>query len=284
MAFGKKTEQKPEYVLGLDNTPVRNYDVYIMKPLEKMISFLAAFIVGALIGYLFYGGLAEDEFGNPTQTTYILDIVICGIVGTIAGKIFLKSRVESIINKRQSALRGQFRELLDTLAASIASGRNVHDAIIGAYDDMGIIYSQDDYIMQELMVIKRGMANSIAIEELLMDFGERSSIDDIKDFAGVFETCSKRGGNMKDIIRTTQQILSEKMNVKENIVTVLSSSALEQKIMLIMPILIVVILKTSDSGFSDNFKSSSGIVSTTIAVLCFIGSYYLSKAIMKIKV
>lgn len=282
--MGKKEKQKPEYVLGLDNIPVRNYDVYIMKPLEKIGYFLGAFIVGALIGYLFYGGLAKDEFGNATRTTYILDVLICGISGFIAGKLFVSGRVKSIIAKRQSVLRRQFRELLDTLSASIASGRNVHDAIIGAYDDLGIIYSEDDYIMEELLVIRRGMANSIAIEDLLMDFGERSDIDDIKDFAGVFETCSKRGGNMKDIIRSTQQILSEKMNVKESIVTLLSSSALEQKIMLVMPVLIVALLKTSDSDFASNFATSSGVAATTIGVICFIGSYYLSKAIMKIKV
>lgn len=284
MKIGKQKEQKPEYVLGLDNIPVRNYDVYIMKRGEKILNFLAAFIVGALVGYLFYGGLAKDEFGNPTKMTYILDVVICGVVGIIAGKMFLPSRVASIIAKRQTVLRRQFRELLDTLSASIASGRNVHDAITGAYDDMGIIYAQDDYIMEELMVIKRGMANSIAIEDLLMSFGERSGIDDIKDFAGVFETCSKRGGNMKDIIRSTQQILTEKMNVKEGIITLLSSSAMEQKIMLVMPILIVLLLKTSDSDFASKFTSTSGVAATTVAVVCFVGSYFLSKAIMKIKV
>lgn len=285
MLLKKKNKvDKPEYVLSLDNTPVRNYDVYRMKPLEKMVYFLIAFIIGAAVAYLFYGGLGKNQYGEATTKTYVLNIVICSAAGLIFAKIFIPSRTQSIIEKRRNELKRQFRVLLDTLTTSIGSGKSVHDAFTSAYADLGIIYSSDDYIMEELQVIQRGLANNIVIEDLLLDFGARSGIDDIISFAGVFETCSKRGGNMKDIIHSVQQILGDKMSVEEGITTVLSSSAMEQKIMLIMPIFIIGLIKFSDEDFSDKFATSSGIAATTIGVVCFIAAYLIGKAIMKIKV
>ena len=280
----KNKEEKPEYVLSLDNTPARNYDVYRMKPMEKMVYFFVAFIIGAAIAYLFYGGLGKNKYGEATTKTYILNIVICSVAGLIAAKFFIPSRTKSIIDKRRNELKRQFRVLLDTLTTSIGSGKSVHDAFTSAYADLGIIYSKDDYIMEELQIIQRGLANNIVIEDLLLDFGARSGIDDIISFAGVFETCSKRGGNMKDIIHSVQQILGDKMSVEEGITTVLSSSAMEQKIMLVMPIFIVGLIKFSDEDFADKFATSSGIAATTIGVACFVGSYLIGKAIMKIKI
>ncbi|MCR5726423.1 MAG: hypothetical protein K6G24_03055 [Lachnospiraceae bacterium] len=285
MLFKKKDkEEKPEFVQALDNTPARNYEVYKMKPSEVLIYFLIAFAIGAAVGYLFYGGLGKNEYGEATTKTHVLNIIICSVAGLISAKLFIPSRRKSIIEKRRNELKRQFRVLLDTLTTSIGSGKNVHDSFVSAYDDLGIIYSEDDYIMEELQIIRRGLANSIVIEDLLNDFGERSGIDDIKSFAGVFETCSRRGGNMKDIIHSIQQILGDKMNVEENIVTVLASSAMEQKIMLVMPVMIIALVKFSDEDFGSKFATSSGIVATTVGVVCFAVSYIIGKSIMKIKV
>lgn len=101
----KKKEKEPQYFISDTNMKTLNYRVYYMKPLEKTMYFLMAFIVGAAVGYLFYGGLAVDEFGNPTKTTYILNITISGIVGIAAGIAFIPIRTKTIIKKRTQDLK-----------------------------------------------------------------------------------------------------------------------------------------------------------------------------------
>ena len=77
MFFKKnKKEKEPQYYTSATNMPVLNYKVYYMSKLEKSIYFLLAFLVGAAVGYLFYGGLAKDEYGNATMATYILDFIV----------------------------------------------------------------------------------------------------------------------------------------------------------------------------------------------------------------
>ena len=68
--------------------------------------------MGAAVGYLFYGGIGKDEFGQPTTLTYVLNTLIPATVGTVAGIFFLPIRTEQIIKKKKEALKLQFRDML----------------------------------------------------------------------------------------------------------------------------------------------------------------------------
>lgn len=280
----EKKEKEPQYYLSATNTPTYNYKVYYMSPLEKSLYFLLAFVVGAAVGYLFYGGLAKDEYGDPTRMTWILNITISSIVGLVAGKLYVPIRTKQIKNKKQSDLKLQFRELLDALATSIGSGKNVVDSFKAAHDDLSIIYSEDASIIKELNIVLDGLNNNIDIEKSLLDFGIRSGIDDIVSFANVFETCYRKGGNIKDVIKNTQQIISEKMEVEMEIQTIVSGSKNEQMIMTVMPILLVAVIKLMSPEFAANFATPSGIISTTIAVVMFVASYFIGNVVLAIKI
>ena len=280
----KEKELEPQYYMSETNMPVLNYRVYYMGKLEKILTFLFAFAVGAAVGYLFYGGIGKDVDGNPTQTTHILNITISGIVGLIAAKIYMPMAVKRKIEKRHLELRLQFRELLDTLNTSIGSGRNVTDLFKSAYDDLRLIYPDDSYIVRELLVINSGLDNNIPIERLLKDFGERSNIDDVSSFANIFETSYRKGGNIKDIIDSTQQIISDKMEVELEIQTIITSSATELNIMSVMPIAIIAMIKLMSAEFADNFVTPVGIASSTIALVMIVIAYVVGKWIMNIKV
>jgi len=279
----KEKELEPQYYMSETNMPVLNYRVYYMGKIEKILTFLLAFAVGAAVGYLFYGGIGKDVDGNPTQTTHILNCIVSGISGLIAAKIYMPMAVKRKIEKRHLELRLQFRELLDTLNTSIGSGRNVTDSFKSAYDDLRLIYPDDAYIIRELLVINSGLDNNISIERLLRDFGDRSNIDDISSFANIFETSYRKGGNIKEIIDSTQQIISDKMEVELEIQTIITSSATELNIMSVMPIALVAMIKLMSTDFAANFVTPAGIASSTIALILIVIAYIVGKRIMNIK-
>ena len=280
----EKKVLEPQYYVSATNVPTYNYRVYYMKTMEKVLYFIIAFIVGAAVGYLFYGGLAKDEFGSPTVMTWVLNILISSVVGVVAGILYLPMRTEQILKKRQNNLKLQFREMLDALSTSLGSGKNIMDSFKSAYDDLSIIYSQETDIIKELLIILDGMANNVDIEKSLMDFGLRSGIEDIESFANVFETCYRKGGNIKDVIKNTQQIISEKMEVEMEIQTVVAASSNEQMIMTVLPIALIAIIKMMSPEFGDNFTTPAGILATTIAIIMFIVAHFVGKAVLAIKI
>ena len=279
-----KKEVQPQYYISKTGLQTYNYNVYNMTFFEKAVYFVIAFIVGAAVGYLFYGGIGKDSFGRNTTLTYILDIFFCVSVGTAVGIMFLPIRRTQIINKRRNELRLQFRELLEAVSTSIGSGNNVVNSFMSAYQDLGLIYSEDAFIIQELKIILDSFANNIPIESTLKDFAQRSGIQDIQNFADVFETCYGAGGDIKDVIKSTYDIISEKMEIEMDIATTITSSKTELTTMTFMPIVLIGLIKLSNPESAANYTTTSGIISTTIAAVMFVAAYYVGRRVMDIKV
>ena len=280
----KNKKLEPEFYSSATNMPTINYNVYYMKPAEKALTFLLAFVSGALVGYLFYSGIGRDEFGQRTLLTWILDITIPAVVGIAAGVLFLPMRVKSVITKRRTVLAHQFRDLLDGLTTSLGAGKNVNDAFISVYDDLKIQYNENAYIVREMEVILSGIQNNVAIEDVLSDFGARSGIDDIKSFADIFRISYRKGGNIKDVIRNTHEILSDKMEISEEIETIVAATKMEQNIMIIMQIALNGIIKIMSPEFAHNFVTPVGIIATSVSIVIFVVAYYIGKAVMDIKI
>lgn len=280
----EKKPQEPQWLMSATNLPTYNYRVYNMSFKQKLISFLIAFAAGAAVGYLFYGGIGVDEYGQPTGTTRFLNIFIPAVVGTIAGILYIPMRRKSLLDKHKKELAIQFRDMLDALTTSLGAGKNVNDSFAATYEDLKIQYEADAHIIKELEVILSGMNNNIAIEDVLQDFGNRSDNDDIRSFASVFKICYRKGGNIKDVIRTTHSILSEKMEISEDIETLVTSNKMEQNIMILMPIALISVIKLMSPEFAANFVSPSGIISTTFSIVIFVVAYFVGKKVLDIKI
>lgn len=287
MGIFKKKEKEPmepQWYMSATHIEALNYKVYYLNAKEKIGYFMLAFVVGALVGYLFYGGLAKDAYGNPTVMTYILNVVITGGVGLIAGKLFLPMRARQIRDKRIKQLKVQFRDMLDGITTSLGAGNNVINSFNAVYNDLKVQYSEDAFIIKEIEIILSGVNSNFDIEDMLEDFGRRSGVSDIDSFANVFKVCYRKGGNIQEVIHSTHSILSQKMTINEDIETTISGSKMDQNIMLIMPVLLIAMIKMMSPEFAENFTSMAGIISTTIAIGCFGIAYYVGKVFMDIKV
>lgn len=285
--FGKKkaeTEQEPQYYRSFTGELIRNYKVYYFSGSEKLLYFIGAFVVGAAVGLLFYGGLAKNEFGQSTRLTYILDLLIILICGFAAGKLFLPVRQKQLLESRKKKLRKQFRDMLEALTTALGAGKNVQDAFLSVQEDMKNQYEEGADILTELEAINNGIANGFVLEKLLANFGARSGIDDIQNFADVFEITYRMGGNVKETLRNTSEIIGDKMSVEEEIETTVSGSKSEQAIMLVMPVLLIGMIKVSSPEFGSNFATSSGVIATTIGVALFIISYFVGKRLLEIRI
>ncbi len=284
MSKKKKAHTESLYEVSGTNRKMINYKVYRMTANEKALYLILAFVIGAAVAYLFYGGIGKDEHGNATVVTYVCDIVIMTIVGLAAAKLFMPIRKERIIAERKKKLRSQFIDLLDSLATSISSGKNVPNAFMAAREDLLVQYQPDAFIVQEVDNIISGIQNNIDVGSMLLNFGERSGIQDIRTFGRVFETAYSKGANLKEVIRNSHVILSNKCEIEAEIETKVASNKNEQNIMIVMPVILILMIKMAGSDFAANFTTPTGIVCTTIAVGAFVIAYLIGRKILNIEV
>lgn len=256
-----KKVQEPQYINSALNTPMLNYKTYVMNGQEKTITFLLAFIVGGIVGLTFYGGQFRDADGVVTTATSISNLITFVLVGIAAWFIFYPMRCQQLKNKRKKELTQQFRSLLEALAVSLSSGMNMSESLVSAYNDLKIEYSENAYIISEVKEMIDGIQNNIPIEDMMKSLGERSEIEDIKNFGTVFEICYRAGGNMKDIVRRTNNIISEKIEISNEIETALASNKSQFSAMMVIPVVLMLMLRMMSSSFAASFATIPGIIS-----------------------
>ena len=82
-----------------------------MKFSEKVLYFLLAFVAGAAVGLLFYGGIGKDEFGHVkiNQDSYILLKELNGLK-TVNKKVIVSTDEEIKINPRSRSAKLRIAE------------------------------------------------------------------------------------------------------------------------------------------------------------------------------
>lgn len=280
--MNKRVEKGPKYIASPLNNDMINYAEYYLSAPEKIFFFLLTFLAGGLAGQVFYGGLFKVD-GEATTATFISNLVVFCVIGGIAAKVFIPVLRDRMREKRSRKLEKQFINMLDGLASSLAAGNTVNDAFVNAKDDMRNQYSEEEVIVQEVSEIVLGLENGKTLEEMIAAFGARSNSEDIENFSNVISNCYRMGGNFKDVIRKTRDIISEKSVIADEITTKLASNKLQHNAMCIMPIALVAMLKMSSSSFADNLASALGVVVTTMAIGLFVASYFWGQKIIDIR-
>lgn len=278
----KEKIQEPEFINSPLNNPMPNYAVYIMSKAENFIVRSVSFIAGGLVALIFYGNLFMVD-GFATLATHISNVVVFVILGLLAIKFLVPMYKKRCLEKRKNALKQQFRDMLESLAASFSSGSNVQMAFESAVEDLKMQYSSKDFIVKEMEEVINGMKQNINVEIMLENFGKRSGNEDIVSFADVFSVCYRKGGNMNSVIHRTHSVISEKMAVADEIETKLTSNKMQHNVMSVMPIAVVAMLRFTNESFAANFATPVGVIVNTIAIGIFVGAYIYGNKIVDVK-
>lgn len=197
----------------------------------------------------------------------------------------LKKKRKDCNNKRLLELSLQFRELMNSIIATLHAGYSIENAFSKAYQDMSLLYGKKSYICIEISVIVKALKNNRNIEDLLDDFANRSGITDIKDFSEIFRIAKRSGGDMPAIMQQTVDVISDKMDVRRKISTIIASKKLEQSIMNLVPFGIVLYIEASSPGFFNSmYHCLSGILIMSVVLSVYIFAYVLAEKITDIKI
>ncbi|MCM1303561.1 MAG: type II secretion system F family protein [Lachnospiraceae bacterium] len=155
------------------------------------------------------------------------------------------------IERTKKELTAQFRECILSVSASLRAGYAVENAFRECRRDMELLYGEGALICGELDYIRRGLDINITLEELLADLAARSGCPGIREFAQVFVLAKRNGGSMPDIIRSSAAVIGRKIELQQEIATMLSGKQMEQNIMKLMPFGILLYISVTNHGYFD---------------------------------
>lgn len=243
------------------------YEKYKLSYKEIMlIVVISAFIIGC-ISYLFYRSFIVIIFLSP------LSILI------------YKSRKKQLINKRLKELNLQFKDCILSISASLTTGYSIENSLKESYKEMKILYGERSLIGIELINMIRQVDVNIPIEKVFFDFAKRTDLEDVKLFVSVFQIAKKGGGDLTKVIKSTANNISQKIEVKKEIDTLISGKRYEQTLMNIIPMLIILYINySSPELLKPLYKNLLGVIIMTACLIVYVFAYCLSKTIVNIEV
>ena len=224
-------------------------------------------VLDMLIAYVFYKSLPA------------FFILMPGVI------VYVRYRYRMYLADKKALLSLQFRESILAVSTSLNAGYSVENAFIEAYHDMRKMYGEEAPITREYHRMVLRLRDNEQIEDLIRDFARRSEIEDISDFAGVFEAAKRIGGDMTAIIKRAAANISEKIEVKREIETSMSSRKLELKIMIAVPFFILLYLQVSSGEFvSVLYHNLTGQMIMTAALILYLCGILTAVKIVNIEV
>lgn len=261
--FGKKKEPVLPREDGLTD-----YDCYIMSKQERLLNLALAAAGLFAIGYVFYHS-----------------IILSLLLALFAVK-FPEIRTNQIIAKRKRQLTLQFKDMLYSLSSALSVGKSVETGIRDALQDLRVIYPDPETdILVEMEYILRGIGMNNTVESMFLQFAERAHLEDIDNFVDIFVTCKRTGGDLMEVMRSTSNTIGEKIEVKQEIDTLISGKKYEFNFMMVLPVIMVLFLTlTSGDYMAPVFETLVGRLAMTAAIAIFALAYAVGSKVMKITV
>lgn len=257
--------------LALNDEKLRlipDYSVYEMSLLEKSIHVVLAAVVIYVFAFIFYRSHVISLLCTPLSLLYP------------------RIRKAELLARRRKELNLQFKDMLYSLSSSLSAGKSMENSFREILRDLSVLYPDPcDYIIIEVEQMARRLEMNETVEAVLSDFARRAHMEDVDNFVDVFQTCKRAGGNMVEVMRNTSGIINDRIEIGQEIDMMLAERRFEQKILNVMPVLMIVLLSaTAWEYMKPVFTTTAGRLVMTIAIGILAGAFFLSRKIMDIRI
>lgn len=247
--------------------PETNYTQYKFSRREVVIYILKGALFTAVIAWLFYDSVAAWALLMPFA-------------------IFsLKKEKQRQCQKRKRRLELEFREVILSVSSNLQAGYSVENAFHEAYRDIVLLCGKECVMAVELRLMFRKLENNEQLETVLANLAHRSGVQDIRDFADIFQIAKRGGGDMRGIIANTADIIGDKQEVRREIETVVCEKKLEQLIMRYIPFFIVFYISLTTKGYFESlYHNVFGWIIMSVSLVIYVFACRMSDRILDIEV
>lgn len=244
----------------------RNYFTGTPDTKEEIRCWLEGIGIVFLFSYFFYRSAAAILFLSPLSYRY------------------QKLRKKQVIRYQQEQLELQFKDTILAVGTNLQAGYSMENAFVESYQDIVRIYGKNSHMAKELQIIRQGLNNGKTLEELLLNLAGRCPGGEIAEFAEVYSIACKTGSRWKEVISKTVSVISEKIEIKEEIELTIHGKKTESRIMCMIPFFILLYMDVTSQGYFDVlYHNVIGILIMSACMGVYIAAYLLSEKITEIE-
>ena len=197
----------------------------------------------------------------------------------------VKTQLKRHEHKRQERIAVEFKDGMQAVVSALTAGYSLENSFREALDEINMIYGKKTDIYKGFSKIVYKLNLNVNIEDAFDDFAKECKVEEINNFAEILHYAKRSGGNLIQIIKNTTDTISEKIDVKREINTIISSKQLEQNIMNYVPVFIILYMRiTSPEMFTNIYGNFVGIVIMSVCLCVYFVARIIAEKIVQIRV
>lgn len=179
----------------------------------------------------------------------------------------------------------QFKDSLRFVSGALSVGYSIENAWKEAEKDMVKLYGKEADMCKELSKMNAGIELREPIEKLLFDFAIRSGQEDVNDFCQIFSFAKRSGGDFIRIIQNTENRISDKVEILQEIETLMAAKKFEQRVMYVIPLLLLLFIQRSSPDFiRPLYGNVPGAIVMSVCLMLYGGAIVIAQKIVDIEV
>ena len=259
----------PVFFLRFKRRKVRlnktNYAAPALDIKEELQCFLEGGILLGLVAYFFYRSFLAIILFSPGIWFY------------------RKEKMKKAGKKRKYFLEQQFKETLLAVQTNLQSGYSIENAFLESYSYIANVFGKNSDMAKELIWMQKGLANGDTLEHLLWDLGKRCPESALEEFAKIYSIACKTGSGWTEIIMKIIAGISQRMEIKQEIETLIHGKKVESRMMCVIPFFILFYMDVTSKGYFDVlYHNPAGVLVMSACLAAYIFAFLLSEKITEL--
>lgn len=177
----------------------------------------------------------------------------------------------------------EFQDFIYLLDGSLKSGKSFDNALIEIKFNLCNMYGDDALLGIELDKIIYWNKIGINYEKGFLLLEEEYQIGFFKEFGNILEITRNNGGNFKEVLDKTNNILSERLETDREIKTLLAKQRIEVLILRVIPFIMLLSIRFLYPEMIKFLTTNILGISTFLGVgMLFILSFFISNKLMEV--
>ena len=251
---------------GRDKISMKQYDTYLFSKEEKRKYFLMGLLISSALAFLFYKSIWAVLLFSPFAF------------------VFLQYQKRELVKKQKWEFNQQFRQGILCISSALNAGYSIENTFEEAIKDLRLMYPEEADIIQEFLWINQQLYLNETVENVLIDLARRTRIEDVENFAEIFQTAKRTGGDLMKIIQQTGKNIGERIEIQREMETLVAAKKMEANVMTVVPLGIILYMWITSPGFLDClYHNLLGIVLMTAILLVYLVAYFITRKITDIQ-
>lgn len=189
------------------------------------------------------------------------------------------------VRKKEQQFLIQFKEMIQTISSALNTGYSIENAIKESQKELRLVYAEKEPVSRELAILVRQLRMQIPVEQAVTELADRTRLEDVENFAAVFVTAKRSGGDLIAIIKNASGQIVDKIDIHRELRTVLAAKRYEFQVMSWVPYIMIAYMSLSFPEFMVClYGNIIGTGVMTVCLIIYLSAYYLGIKLVEIEV